>query len=95
MARELDEASREAIRRAIFAGQKIAAIKHYREATGLGLKESKDFVEALETELRAAAPEQFTAPRGSGCAGVLALLSFSVLMMVAAVVGLLTGWEWS
>jgi ribosomal protein L7/L12 len=30
------------------AGNKIEAIKLYREHTGLGLKESKDAVEALE-----------------------------------------------
>ncbi len=32
-------------------GEKIAAIKVYREATGMGLKEAKDFVEALEQTL--------------------------------------------
>lgn len=32
----------------ISTGQKIIAIKETRAATGLGLKESKDFVEALE-----------------------------------------------
>lgn len=32
-------------------GEKIAAIKVYREATGAGLKEAKDFVEALEQTL--------------------------------------------
>jgi len=33
---------------AIREGRKIEAIKCYREATGAGLKESKDFVEALQ-----------------------------------------------
>jgi large subunit ribosomal protein L7/L12 len=33
---------------AINAGNKIQAIKAYRERTGLGLKEAKDAVEALE-----------------------------------------------
>ncbi|MCU1441245.1 MAG: hypothetical protein JWP85_2242 [Rhodoglobus sp.] len=32
---------------AITAGNKIEAIKHYRERTGVGLKEAKDAVEAL------------------------------------------------
>ncbi len=31
----------------IRAGQKIAAIKKYREQTGVGLKEAKDYVEGL------------------------------------------------
>jgi|SRR5580704_6374772 ribosomal protein L7/L12 len=33
---------------ALRAGKKITAIKCYREATGVGLKEAKDFVEALQ-----------------------------------------------
>lgn len=48
------------------SGQKIEAIKHHRERTGLGLKESKDAVEAL-------AARYGVAPHKSGCAGVLVL----------------------
>ncbi|MFD7299219.1 ribosomal protein L7/L12 [Streptomyces sp. NPDC059897] len=33
-------------------GKKIPAIKAYREATGLGLKEAKDEVDRIESELR-------------------------------------------
>lgn len=33
---------------ALAKGDKILAIKHYREATGAGLKEAKDFVEGME-----------------------------------------------
>lgn len=33
-------------------GNKIMAIKHVREATGLGLKEAKDFVEEIEAPTR-------------------------------------------
>ena len=36
---------------ALRAGNKIEAIKHYRAATGVGLKEAKDAVEALERRL--------------------------------------------
>jgi ribosomal protein L7/L12 len=36
---------------AINAGNKIQAIKHYRERTGVGLKEAKDAVEALALSL--------------------------------------------
>ncbi len=38
----------EEVRGMIRAGNKIEAIKRYREQTGLGLKEAKDAVEALE-----------------------------------------------
>jgi ribosomal protein L7/L12 len=57
------------VREALFAGNKIQAIKFYREQTGVGLKDAKDAVEKLESELRAASPGQFAkspAPRGCG-----------------------------
>jgi hypothetical protein len=61
-----------AIREALFQGQKIQAIKLYRKCTGSGLAEAKAAVEKLETELRAASPENFTTPApGKGCSGVL------------------------
>ena len=42
-----------AVVEAIQRGNKIEAIKHYREATGLGLAESKDAVEAMADSLPA------------------------------------------
>ncbi len=45
---ELPPAEEPEIRRLLAAGKKIEAIKRYREATGLGLKEAKDAVEAME-----------------------------------------------
>ena len=44
--------------RLIAAGQKIMAIKHYREATGVGLKEAKDAVEARMVDAPPAGPAQ-------------------------------------
>jgi ribosomal protein L7/L12 len=49
-------------------GQKIAAIKRYRETHGGGLKEAKEAVEAL------AAAHGIESKSGNGCAAVLALL---------------------
>jgi hypothetical protein len=67
---------REEICSELYAGRKIGAIKLYREASGLGLKEAKDFVEALEVRLREEQPDKFTAPAGgAGCAGVLLLFA--------------------
>lgn len=62
----------------IFTGQKIQAIKMYREAARIGLKESKDFIDALEKQLREECPEKFTHAARSGCGlllmgGVVAL----------------------
>ena len=75
----------ERIRTAIFAGRKIDAIKLYRECTGKGLKEAKDFVEALEAELRRVAPDQFTGPpAGKGCAVILASIAVFVGILLGA-----------
>jgi ribosomal protein L7/L12 len=71
------------IKEAIFAGQKITAIKLYREATGTGLAEAKDAVEKLGAELRAASPEKFkAAPAGKGCLGVVVMVCAIVMAVV-------------
>jgi len=68
----------EAIRDALFRGNKIQAIKHYREATGLGLAESKAFIEAVESRLRQEQPDQFAAAaKKAGCFGVVAFIGIS------------------
>jgi len=75
------------IREALFRGQKIEAIKLYRESADTGLAEAKTAVEKLEAELRAASPEKFTAaaPR-KGCLGVVVI----ICALVAVVVFLVT-----
>lgn len=45
--RQLDSATRAGIKAAMDSGNKIEAIKLLREGTGLGLKESKDAIEAM------------------------------------------------
>jgi hypothetical protein len=59
-------------------GQKIAAIKHYREATGVGLKEAKDAVESIA--------QLHGIPQRSGCASaaVMALVLLVVSALAAA-----------
>jgi hypothetical protein len=66
----------EQIKSALHRGQKIEAIKRYREATGQGLKESKDFIEELDRQLRGSEPQLFlTGPKGTGCGvGLLAIV---------------------
>ena len=57
-------------------GQKIAAIKLYRQKTGLGLAEAKAAVERL------AAQHGVAAAQGSGCGGTaLALIAILVAML--------------
>jgi ribosomal protein L7/L12 len=59
-------------------GQKIEAIKRYRERTGVGLKEAKDAVERM-AERRGLATSQ-----GAGCFGAVLL----ALMFLVWLVGL-------
>ncbi|HEY7159674.1 MAG TPA: ribosomal protein L7/L12, partial [Acidobacteriota bacterium] len=42
----------EQVQSLLLQGKKIEAIKIYREASGLGLKEAKDAVELIESNLR-------------------------------------------
>ena len=72
----------EAVKALLFKGQKIPAIKKYREETGLGLKEAKEAVEAIERGLREEHPDQFIKPAG-GCAPVV-LFGFMSLGAVVA-----------
>jgi ribosomal protein L7/L12 len=55
-----------AIRRETLAGNKIQAIKLYREATGKSLSESKHDIETFEVEWRGGAPASASVPSGSG-----------------------------
>jgi len=75
MSEEHSSEDAEQIVEAIYAGRKIEAIKLYREQSGKGLKEAKEFVEALEARLRRETPDKFKKPAGkSGCLVVLVLL---------------------
>ena len=68
---ELSDDVREEIISDLKSGRKIAAIKRYREATGAGLKDAKEFIETLTDRMSAEFPDQVSKP--SGCLGVLLL----------------------
>jgi ribosomal protein L7/L12 len=74
MSNNLNDEIREEIKAAIFAGRKIEAIKLYRDATGLGLKEAKEFIDKLQAALKKESPESFTANSAGGCAGSFVVL---------------------
>ncbi len=76
---ELSKESASKIADALLAGKTIEAIKLYREETGTGLKEAKDYIEKLKLELKKDHPDAF--PDKKGCAGVLVfgLISFGIL----------------
>jgi hypothetical protein len=63
------------VQQRIQSGDKIGAIKLVREHTSLGLKEAKDYVEALERGERPPVPAlaEGTGKKASGC-GTAALL---------------------
>jgi ribosomal protein L7/L12 len=74
--RTVHDADEQQVYNALFAGNKIEAIRIWRQISGNGLKESKDFIDALELDLRTETPEKFAAaPRRLGCAGVLVVLA--------------------
>lgn len=62
-------------------GNKIAAIRRYREATGLGLKEAKDAVDALERQLNPAA----VLTRDAAMRRMLRFLVLALLILVGAI----------
>lgn len=84
MSTDLTDAQRNQIIETIHRGAKIEAIKVYREATGVGLKEAKDAVEAIEAGLEPG-PTGTNDPfaKKSGCFGVLAMLVAMALIAAA------------
>jgi hypothetical protein len=79
---------REQINGYLFAGQKIQALKALREATGVGLADAKQAIEAHEKALRETSPEKFTAPQSKGCATciLIALFVAAPLVMLIATI---------
>jgi ribosomal protein L7/L12 len=68
------ESHADKLKATLLAGNKIQAIKIYREQTNVGLAEAKEAVEKLEAELRASSPESFAKPAGKGCFAALLIL---------------------
>jgi hypothetical protein len=89
MSEPLSQEEVDRIADALAAGRKIEAIKIYREVTGQGLKQAKDFIDALIPKLREQDPERFaglsTGPKvGCGSAVLVCLAIGSVAVTVAA-----------
>ena len=80
MTNESDQIPWDEIKDALFSGRKIEAIKVYREATGQGLKESKEFIDDLEARMRKEFPDHFKAAGGKGCPGVLLFVAGGAVM---------------
>ena len=82
----MPESAAAEITEALFAGEKIHAVKVYREAMGGGLKDAKHAVDALESDLRRECPGKFHFAAKQGCLG---LLLFGGL--VAGLIGYISG----
>jgi hypothetical protein len=74
VANELTPEQLTTVSNAIYAGNKIEAIKFYRTASGKDLKDSKDAVEKLAAELKGRSPAMFARRRSQS--GSLATLVF-------------------
>ncbi|MGC4003793.1 MAG: ribosomal protein L7/L12 [Pirellulales bacterium] len=83
MSQSLPPDAHERLLEALFGGNKIQAIKIYREATGQGLKESKDVVDGWENELRRTVPERFVTRPAAGSG----LLVVAVVVLIFAAFG--------
>ena len=66
----------------LFAGHRAEAVKRYCQLTGNDAKEAGDFIESLETALRAKLPGRFVAvPAGKGHLIMIALLAAAGLVI--------------
>ena len=77
MSEQLTQEEIQQIIDALVGGRKIEAIKIYREATGQGLKEAKDFIETLVPKLIEEDPEKYQSLAKSqrgGCAALLVVV---------------------
>ena len=71
------------IRNALFQGQKILAIKLYRDVTGTSLVEAKNAVEELEAELRKMSPEKFSpGSNAKGCRKTAVLICLAAIGVI-------------
>jgi hypothetical protein len=81
----------EAVMEAIHRGEKILAIKRFREATGAGLRESKDFIEGLQQKNSPimTSPDD-RSQRGNKLLG-LAIIVFSMIGLFSMAMAIVSG----
>jgi ribosomal protein L7/L12 len=70
---------------AIEGGNKLAAVKLYRESRGVSLMEAKEFIETLMDELEPVPPVTSQSRNGCGGAILMAILSGLVVVLIAAI----------
>lgn len=72
----------------LFVGHKLNAIKIYRQATGAGLKESKDFVDALEAQLMQTMPERFKIVKLEGLPASFVITILVGILLVGGIISM-------
>ncbi|TWT55848.1 50S ribosomal protein L7/L12 [Thalassoglobus neptunius] len=72
-----DDAQRQAVLEEIRKGRKLQAIKIYRDYSGAGLKDAKEFIEQLTEQLKKEDPS-FVPKGNAGCGAAVLLLAASV-----------------
>ncbi|MDQ8179872.1 ribosomal protein L7/L12 [Pelagicoccus sp. SDUM812005] len=76
---DLNEDQMQRLAEALELNRKLDAIKIYREATGLGLKDAKDAVEKLHADLHQKYPDRYPEPsKSAGCSASAALLALAM-----------------
>lgn len=83
MPQDLSDEKMAEIAEALENGQTIAAVKAYRESTGLGLKESKDAIDQIRRDLHKQFPERFPEQAPSaGCGSSAALFCITACLVL-------------
>lgn len=83
MPQDLSDEKMAELSEALEKGQAIAAIRLYREATGAGLKEAKEAVDAIQADLHKQFPERFAArPNSAGCGSTAAIFCLTLCLVV-------------
>ncbi len=79
MVDQINVDQRNGIKELLASGKKIEAIKLYREFTGKGLKESKEYVDEMISELIEHNPEKYSrlSSSGSGCRSTAVFFIFA------------------
>ena len=82
MTEESEQTMEQQVAEALASGQKIQAIKIYRDATGKDLKAARDFIDELIPRLIEENPERYAAlsNAGAGCGATAGLLLFAVVV---------------
>ena len=89
MPNSLPEAETLALKELILRGRKIEAIKRLRASTGLGLRDAKNAIEAMEASLHKDFPEKLTVgPKHSGCLGSIALIGLGGIALAYWTIGI-------